>query len=248
MNQVAPGTRTPAAAPLAPAAAAQPKKSRTGCIVVSVILVLLLCCCLASAAIAWPLVSIYMGASDPKPVDLGVKYSPAEMASISQKTGISIDTGYGKPNAGTAMFYEGTKQVSAALTQAEFSAYLNYVNSPRLPIKEVQVKIENNNQAQVSTLVTYQNHEYPVLATVTGTVKGATATGSFKIIKVAGFTIPAQYRDMATKLVLALINGRLARVNGLNITRFEFQRGRLIIEGTFPAKAWRAKDVEVPKG
>jgi hypothetical protein len=239
MNEETSITAAPVAAP---ALVAQPKKKRTGCIVATVILVLLLCCCLASAAVIWPLVSIYLGASNPKPVDLGVKYSQADVASISKKTGIAIDTGYGQPNAGTAMFYGGTKQVSAALTQAEFSAYLNYLNSPRLPITEVQVKIENKSQAQISTLVTYQNHSYPVLATVTGTVKGATATGSFQIIKVNGFTIPAQYRDMVTKFVLDLINSRLARVNGLNITRFEFQRGQLIIEGTFPAKAWRASE------
>jgi hypothetical protein len=239
MNEETSTTVTPVTAPVA---VAQPKKKRTGCIVATVILILLLCCCLASAAVIWPLVSIYLGASNPKPVDLGVKYSQADVASLSKKTGIAIDTGYGQPNTGTAMFYEGTKQVSAALTQAEFSAYLNYLNSPRLPITQVQVKIENKSQAQVSTLVTYQNHSYPVLATVTGTVKGATATGSFQIIKVAGITIPAQYRDMVTKFVLELINSRLARVNGLNITRFEFQRGHLIIEGTFPAKAWRAQE------
>ncbi len=230
-------TTTPPAQPLT-----QPKKKRTGCIVAAVILVLLLCCCIASAAVAWPLVSIYMGASDPKPTDLGVKYSMADMARISQKTGIAIDTGYGKANEGTVMMYEGAKHVSAALTEAEFSAYLNYVNSPRLPISDVQVKIQNQNQAQVSTLVTYQNHAYPVVATVTGTVKGATASGKFTVIKVAGITIPPQYRDLATKFVLELINSRLARVTGLNITKFTFSRGRLIIEGTFPAKAWRAAE------
>lgn len=247
MNEEAAGTNhapnvAPAAPTVTPAPVAHPKKRRTGCIVTTVILVLLLCCCVASAAVAWPLISIYMGASNSKPTDLGVKYSPADMASISKKTGIAIDTGYGKPNAGTAMFYEGAKQVSAALTEAEFSAYLNYVNSPRLPIKEVQVKIENKNRAQVSTLVTYQNHDYPVLATVTGTVNGATAAGKFTVIKVAGITIPTQYRDMVSKFVLDLINSRLARVNGLNITKFEFQRGHLIIGGTFPARAWRAQE------
>ena len=243
MNEETPTTTAPVTAPVAaPVTAVQPKKKRTGCIVATVILVLLLCCCLASGAVIWPLVSIYMGASNPKPVDLGVKYTQAELASISKKTGIAIDTGYGQPNTGTALFYAGTKQVNAALTEAEFSAYLNYLNSPRVPIKEVQVKIENKNQAQISTLVTYQDHSYPVLATVTGTIKGAAATGSFQIIKINGFTIPPQYRDMVTKFVLELINSRLARVTGLNITRFEFQRGHLIIEGTFPAKAWRAQE------
>lgn len=242
MNQVEPPAQTPVQPAPAATPQVQPKKKRTGCIVATVILVLLLCCCLASAAIAWPLISIYMGASNPKPVDLGVRYTPAAMSSISQKTGIAIDTAYGQPNAGTAMYYEGAKQVSASLTQSEFSAYLNYVNSPNVPIKDVQVKIEGTNQAQVSTLVSYQGHEYPVLATVTGTIKGSTATGKFTVIKVAGITIPPQYRDMATKFVLDLINSRLARVNGLNITKFEFRRGRLIIEGTFPAKAWRASE------
>lgn len=246
MNMENPGTSpaptTSMAPPAAPVSLAQPKKKRTGCIVATVILVLLLCCCLASAAVAWPLVSIYMGATNPKPTDLGVRYSMADMASISQKTGIAIDTGYGKANEGTVMVYEGAKQVSASLTEAEFSAYLNYVNSPRLPISDVQVKIENQNQAQVSTLVTYQNHAYPVEATVTGTVKGATASGNFTVIKVAGITIPEQYRAMVTKFVFDLINSRLVRVTGLNISKFEFRRGHLIIEGTFPAKAWRAAE------
>ncbi len=237
-----PTNTPPPAPPKAPSTTPpSPKKRRTGCIVVSVILAFLLCCCLGTTAVAWPLISIYAGMAKPKPVDLGVRYSLADLKSISKKTGVILDTQYGKINAGTAMFYKGQITVNAVLTEAEFSAYLNYLNSPRFPIKEVQVKMKDNNKAEVSTLVTYQGRDYPVQATVSGTVKGNTASGSIQIIKIAGITIPAQYRNMITKAVLDLINSRLKRVTGLNIRIFRFSNGHLIIFGTLPAKAWRAK-------
>lgn len=197
----------------------------------------------------WTIFSIYSGVTDPTPEDLGVKYTQADVGVISQKTGIAIDTGYGKPNEGTVMQYEGTKQVDTVLTQSEVSAYVNYVNSPNVPLKNVQIKI-NDNSATISTLVIFQGKNYPVTANFTGEIIGNTATGNITSIKIKGLLIqiPEQYRKLATQVVLDILNGRLKRVTGLNITVFKFKKGQLIIKGTFPAKAWRAPEAEVPKG
>jgi hypothetical protein len=211
-------------------------KKRWIYIVLSIIVVLFFCCCLTA-------VTVYVmtrPGNAAKPKDLGVRYSMADLKRISEKTGISIDTAYGKANAGTAMFYEGEKAVDVVLTQAEASAYLNYLNSPRFPVKDVQIKL-GNNQAEVSALATYNGAAYPVDAVMTGTAKGSTASGSIKTIYVSGFSLPANYRNMISKALFDLINSRLKRIKGLKITRFEIRNGKLILTGTFPAKAWRAK-------
>lgn len=243
--------QTPESAPVItqtqtmPMAAKPPRKKRTGCVVVSVILILMLCCCGSVMAVGgWTLFSIYSGVSNPKPEDLGVKYTQADVGKISQKTGITIDTKYGQPNTGTVMKYEGTKEVDTVLTQAEVSAYTNYVNSPNIPIKDVQIKIKDNS-AVSSMLVIYNGKNYPITISFTGTIIGNTASGNITSIKIKGLliNIPEQYRKLATEYVVDLLNSRLSRVTGLNITTFKFKNGRLILKGTFPAKAWRAQEL-----
>lgn len=205
-------------------------------IVLSIIAVLLFICCLTGLTI-W---MITHSAGSAKPKDLGVRYSMKDLKRISEKTGIAIDTAYGKSNTGTAMFYEGKKVVDVVLTQAELSAYLNYLNSPRFPVKQVQIKLTDN-QAEVSAVATYKGTAYPVDAVITGTVKGNTATGTIRTINVGGLVIPGSYRITISKTLFDLINSRLKRVTGLNIIRFEIRNGKLILVGTFPARAWRAK-------
>lgn len=205
-------------------------------VVVLIIVILLFCCCLTGITY-WMITHSPSGA---QPKDLGVRYSMADLKRISEKTGIAIDTAYGKSNVGTALFYEGEKAVDVVLTQAEVSAYVNYLNSPRVPLKQVQIKL-NNNQAEVSAKATYMGTDYPIDAIMTGTAKGNEASGTIKIIYVGGLSLPAKYRNMISKALFEMINSRLKRVKGLKITRFEIRKGKLILVGTFPAKVWRAK-------
>lgn len=208
-------------------------------VVVLVLVILLFCCCLTGVGY-WMVTHSPSGA---QPKDLGVEYSMKDLKRISEKTGIAIDTAYGTSNEGTAMFYEGEKAVDVVLTQAETSAYLNYLNSPRFPVKDVQVKLTEN-KAEVSAMATYKGTAYPVDAVITGNAKGNTAIGSITVIYVGGLKIPDSYRDMISKALFDLINSRLKRVKGLNIIKFEIKEGKLILVGTFPAKAWRAKASE----
>jgi hypothetical protein len=206
-------------------------------VIVLILVILLFCCCLTGITY-WMVTHSPSGA---KPKDLGVRYTMADLNRISEKTGIAIDTAYGKSNEGTAMFYEGEKAVDVVLTQAEVSAYLNYLNSPRVPVKDVQVKLTEN-KAEVSAMATYKGTAYPVDAIITGTAKGNTASGTIMTIYVGGINIPANYRKMIAKALFDLINSRLKRIKGLNIIKFEIKNGKLILVGTFPAKAWRAKE------
>lgn len=233
MEQAAPQTA------IQPQALTRTKKKRTGCVVVTVILVLLMCCCIGALAAAWPITKALTGQAEAE--DLGVDYTEADYASALNKLDVDWDTGVGQPNVDTQMMYEGAKQIDAALTEAEASAILANLNSPRFPIKDVQVKLLNNNQAQVSTLVTYGGRDYPVKTTVSANIKGNKASGKIIVIYVGNIKIPVAYWPRIEAYVLKLINGRFARMTGLNITKFEIKRGRLHIVGTVPAKAWREK-------
>jgi len=173
--------------------------------------------------------------------NLGVNYSDADYQSALKKMDVDWDTKIDGSNVETQMMYEGAKKVDVVLTEAESSAILANLNSPRFPIKDVQVKLMDNNQAQVSTLVTYKGRDYPVKTTVSAGIKGKTASGKIIVIYVGNLKIPVSYWPKIEVYVLKLINGRFSRMTGLDIVKFEIKRGRLHIVGTVPAKAWREK-------
>lgn len=238
-----PGTAMPAGAapppggvatmaPPAPAPAPPPRKKR-GCLVAALVLVGLLVLCCGGFAVA----GSFLG----KPRDLGVRYTEKDYESGMAKLGLDeFDNGYGKPVEGTQMVYSGSKKIDVELTEAEVSALLSLRHSPRWPVSQVQVRLKGGNQAEASGLVSYQGINYPVYVDGTASLAGPRSVGgNASAIEVGGVAFPAEYWPQAQSAALELINGRLSRMEGLDIQSAEVEAGKLRIKGSIPAVAKR---------
>lgn len=228
--QTAPAGYAPPAQP-----AAAPKKK--GCWIAAAIgcgiVLLLVCGCVAASALGL----ISLG----RPKDLGVTFGEAEYWSAVEKAG----TDWPEPPAdgedwgSTDVVYSGSTPLDAEFSSAEVSALLSYSHMGGWPISDMQVRFGDDGAVEMSGLVTYDGAAYPVYVDANADVSGRTISGDINSATVFGIELPAEYYDAAEQYGLSLLNSRLARVEGLDISSAEIVDGQLRLTGTVPAQAER---------
>jgi hypothetical protein len=97
-----------------------------------------------------PGLSDVMGSN--KPLDLGVKYTPSDLASANSKLGVTYKTLPSTENGYASLSRSGEKQVTASFTSAELTALFNDHSAKwkYYPIKDIQVKIGNDGTVELS--------------------------------------------------------------------------------------------------
>ncbi len=202
--------------------------------------VLLLCCCCASTFLAWPIIMAYTGGQS-EPQDLGVTYTEQDFVNALKKANVKVEFKPGAPSENMETVYEGEVPVDVTYTPAEASALINYWNSPKVPIDQVQVVFPEpapptaTKKAEVSLIVIYQGNKYPIYLVFIGDMKGKTLTGKLDVLKIGIIPIPQTYKELAEKEILDLLNSRFERMEGLDIKTIEIKDGKVHIIGTFPA-------------
>ena len=101
-------------------------------------------------ALGWlgfvPGVSAMLGTNQPR--DLGVQYTPSDLASIERKSGIKFRDTTDAPDhparPGREELLADPKSLETSFTQEELSAALNSASLPWLPLKDVQIKLSAN--------------------------------------------------------------------------------------------------------
>jgi hypothetical protein len=97
-----------------------------------------------------PGVSSLFGAD--KPRDLGVSFTPADLASAQSKTGRQVVALPPNLPPAESLKFAGSKAVDVSLTQAEFNAYVND-QWEYYPVTDVQVKISPDGVAEASGIL-----------------------------------------------------------------------------------------------
>ena len=97
-----------------------------------------------------PGVSSIFGADKPK--DLGVSFTPADLASAKAKVGRQITELQPNLPAAESLKFSGQKAVDVSLTQSEFNAYIND-KWEYYPVTDVQVKISPDGIAEASGIL-----------------------------------------------------------------------------------------------
>lgn len=112
----------------------------------------------AVLALGWlglvPGVSAMLGASQPK--DLGVQYTPSDLASVESKSGIKLENVGGAPDhevvaetpdrpvePARPVILADPKPLETSFTQEELSAALNSASLSWLPLKDVQIRLSD---------------------------------------------------------------------------------------------------------
>jgi hypothetical protein len=141
-------------------AGAKPKKKRhVGLYVLLCILILL------AGIIAYMLGSLFFF----PPKDLGVKYTPADYASVVKKIGINKDKAPTTGSLGDYKYvYSGTKYLDALFTQEELTAWLNEGRPSYFALKKTQVKINKDGTVEASGEVNFDVAKYIVSKNIAG--------------------------------------------------------------------------------
>lgn len=108
--------------------------------------------------LAWlgfvPGVSAMLGANQPK--DLGIQYTPSDVANIESKSGIRFEENASAPEhptkPGEKTLFSDPKPLATSFSQEELSAIINSASLAWLPLKDVQIKL-NDGSFEMSGLL-----------------------------------------------------------------------------------------------
>lgn len=218
------------APPVTGAAAPAPRKKRgclAGCLIALVVAVLLV------------VGGVFAITQLAKPADLGVAYSEADFDAVIAKVGVAWpELPEGANPDDYQRVYSGEQPLDVVLTEAELSALMSYNhNASYWPVQSMQVNLTGGNTAEVSAVVTYAGRDWPVLASGSGTISRKTLDVSIGSAEVIGISVPAEYLPYGEAFLEAMVNDRLARIEGLNIDSIEITEEGVHLVGTTWATA-----------
>ena len=95
------------------------------------------------------------------PKDLGVRYTPADYASVVKKIGMQKDKAPTTGDIGDYKYvYSGSKNLDAMFTQEELTAWLNEGRPSYFALKNTQIRINKDNTVEVSGKVNFDTVKY----------------------------------------------------------------------------------------
>lgn len=101
-----------------------------------------------------------------KPRDLGVSYSEAQYEEYNEKANFKTEVVNEDELDGTTVKYLNPKKMTASYSQEEVSARINYAKYKYMPVKDVQIKFNNDGSVEYSSIVILDN--IPEVASVFG--------------------------------------------------------------------------------
>jgi len=187
----------------------------------------------AGAAGVVPGLSSLMGTASPR--DLGVRYTQADYESglakipghtVSNPEYMCVTCDYRS---------SGSVPADAAFTQEEFTAQLDTLNSKKGPIKDWQVRFNDDGSVESSALVKYDMLRVPVY------VKGRVADYDTRRVdldvedvEVDGIGLSGSRTREATDLANEFARDFFVRNPGLSVEQLEVGSGEVHFKGTFP--------------
>lgn len=174
-----------------------------------------------------PGLSDLMGAT--KPVDLGVRYTSADLASINSKVGVTYTALPAGTPAAQSEVITGSKPLQTTVTQEELTALVNDHSGKwkGYPVSDAQVKIESDGTMKMSGLLRLDRLDNYVAAT------GATGEQVQQILSTAG-TLGANPRFYG-EWKLDVVNGQVVgdvdkiTIGNLDLPQDQVQANKAIL-------------------
>ena len=138
--------------------------------------------------------------------------------------------------------YKDFSPMDITLSSAELSSLLQATNNDLGPLKEIQVKLNDNNQAEMSAYLNLKDYGYdfsgPVYAA--GSIaKSDSSNLAIKIqrVEVGILSIPEKYIKQGEDSLNILVNSQLAKMPDLKIDLLEISDSSLRFKGNYPKTA-----------
>lgn len=213
-------------------------KSKKNLIIIGVVVLvfILLTTVAASGLVNIPILTHALGTDEAK--DLGVEVDPVLFDQMVEENGITLKSPVSEYQLTNNIQYSDPAPLDITLSSSQLSSYLQATNNEGA-IKQIQVKLGDDNEAEMSAYVDLKDYGYdfkgPVY--VSGRFeKSSDSTVSIDIdeAKVGMLPMPDGSADKGEQAFEALINSNLAKMPGLNIETLEIQDGQLHFDGEFP--------------
>ncbi len=204
-----------------------------------------------------PALSNLMGTN--KPRDLGVMYSEEMYLSGLEKSGVEIKT---LPiSSGETISYEGSHSVTASFTDDELTSNSHWKEEwSDFPIREVQVRINDDNSAEVSGVLVLDKMD-DFLATMnispegyrealsrakipitdiafygkgTGVARNNSLEISISAVEVGRFPVPIGIVDEYQDDLASFGETLMTRIPGFSVNEALFENGSIFFNGTLP--------------
>jgi hypothetical protein len=177
-----------------------------------------------------------------KPRDLGVKADPAKFNALLARENVKLDGPASNYDLTANIKYGQAQPMDATVSSEELTSMMQATNNAKGPLKNMQIKLGNNNQMEMSADADLQKFGYPVQGPIylKGTFEKS-GSGSVKIVLNEGslglIPVPESVLQQGGGGVEQIINHQLATMPGLRIDNLEIQNGQLHYSGAFPQTA-----------
>lgn len=210
----------------APTPPPAPARKRHGCLT-SFVIVLVVLLVSAGGVYVWM-------RSQSQPRDLGIHATEADFDSALVKAGVQWPVlPAGANPADYERVYTGSQPLDATFTEAELSALMSFRHSSSYwPVSDVQVDITGPDSARMSAVVSYGGQDWPVYVEGTAGFSGSTLWADVADASVGPLHVPSNLLSKGSSLLESLVNDRLARIPGLDITSIEVTDAGLHVVGT----------------
>ncbi|WP_406658065.1 hypothetical protein V7O62_05810 [Methanolobus sp. ZRKC2] len=173
-----------------------------------------------------------------KAIDLGVETDPVIFSELVEEQGITLSDPVSAYKLTSSIEYSDTSPMEASLSSSQLSSYLQATNNDG-PLKDIQIKLGDGNQAQMSAYIDLSDMGYDFKGPVYAEGSFEKASGnSIKLdissAKVGLLPLPEGSTTQGEQELENLINSHLASMPGLNIENLEVEEGNLNFMGDFP--------------
>jgi hypothetical protein len=213
-------------------------KSKRNLIVIGILIVLFLALTTvaASGLVNIPILTHVLGTDEAR--DLGVEVDPVIFDQMIEENGITLRSPVSEYQLISNIQYSDPVPMDITLSSSQLSSYLQATNNEGA-IKQIQIKLGDNNEAEMSAYVDLKDFGYdfkgPVYASGRFEKDGdSTIRMDIYEAKVGMLPIPDGSVDKGEQAFEDLINSNLVKMPGLNIETLEIEEGQLHFDGDFP--------------
>ena len=212
-------------------------------IIIAVVLLLaggVLTLAAASGIIKIPVLTALLGAD--KPRDLIGEVDPNLYKNTLAKGEVTLVDEADKYCLICDITYKDSSPMDITVSSAELSSLLRATNKNLGPLKEIQIKLNDNNQAEMSAYLDLKDYGYdfsgPVYA-AGSIVKSGSSDVAVEIqrVEVGILSIPEEYIKQGEEGLNVLINSQLEKMPDLKIDSLEISDNALHFKGDYPKTA-----------
>ena len=177
-----------------------------------------------------------------KPRDLGLKADPARFNTLLAPENVKLTGHYSNYVLTAPIKYGSAVPMDTTVSSEDLTSMMLVTYNAKGPLKDMQVKLGNNNEMEMSAYADLETFGYPVKGPIylKGTfLKGSSSSvninvkeGSFGLIPVPENVLKQGEDGLEQEL-----NRQLSNMPGMRIDQLEINNGQLHYSGAFPQSA-----------